>query len=233
MLVIRPSITYAAKYQYHNEQSISTTISGKELNRINITGDRIKEVIGLPQDFIIETEANQGQIFIKPYYDNIETVVFTVITEHGRTQSFRCKVDYTLPSQTIIIDIPHYEVNEPNFGIKHLSHREIVDLIKKVAQSNLPTKLQPWQKSNDLKHLSYRQLLSKNYTKFKIELWQVRNDSQSNINLSEKQFVQLRQANNSAIVKAIALEDLVLRPQQITQLYKVIDHGKKALSTLR
>ena len=82
------SATHAVLTQTLNElRVIEAPISKEDLTRITVKEDRIHSVFGITRDYILETDEEQGQIFIRPA-DHMREKPFslTITTEAGRTQ---------------------------------------------------------------------------------------------------------------------------------------------------
>lgn len=79
------SATHAVLTQTLNElRVIEAPISKEDLTRITVKEDRIHSVFGITGDYILETDEEQGQIFIRP--SNQKPFSLTITTEGGRTQ---------------------------------------------------------------------------------------------------------------------------------------------------
>ena len=82
------SSAHAVLTQTLNElRVIEAPISKEDLTRITVKEDRIHSVFGITGDYILETDEEQGQIFIRPT-DHMREKPFslTITTEAGRTQ---------------------------------------------------------------------------------------------------------------------------------------------------
>src|SRR3990167_965830 len=67
---------------------IEVPISKEDLTRITVQEDRIRNVFGVTGEYVLETDEDQGQIFIRPT-DLEKPFSLTLTTEKGRTQDLR------------------------------------------------------------------------------------------------------------------------------------------------
>lgn len=107
-MVLVCSYTQAAKvYPLNEKEKIKAPISLKELNRIRVEGDRISQVFGGEGLLEIETEDQQGQIYIRPSLRvGQETLSISLVLESGATQDMML-LPQDIPSETILIQSPN------------------------------------------------------------------------------------------------------------------------------
>lgn len=78
---------WAGDYILDPKKRLEVPISGTDMTRIYVEGDRIHQVFGLEGRFALEAEENSGQIFIKPTeLTTQETLKISLVTEEGVTQ---------------------------------------------------------------------------------------------------------------------------------------------------
>lgn len=66
---------------------LEVPISQEGLTRIKVEEDRILHVFGLPGEYVLETDEDQGQVFIRPLnLEGKKPISLTLTTESGRTQ---------------------------------------------------------------------------------------------------------------------------------------------------
>ncbi|CAL7960210.1 conserved exported hypothetical protein [Alphaproteobacteria bacterium] len=181
------SKAYAAqKYKLNSETRVEASISSNEKNRIVIENDRISEVIGLSEDYVIETEDTQGQIFIKAQDNAKNPAIFSVITEKGKTQDFKLNIAPKAEGQVIIVKDENIELQSGKIlGLKHIKHEEAIELIKQVLNSHDELKQDYFTSGS----LGLKPLVVKKSGKYQVEVWSVKNQSNQNLQLNEKLFL--------------------------------------------
>lgn len=71
-------------------KALEMSISEKDLTRITVKDDRIQNVFGVAGEYVLETDEDQGQIFIRPQQSrSLRPISLTLTTEGGRTQDLR------------------------------------------------------------------------------------------------------------------------------------------------
>ncbi len=85
------SAVHAAQIRTLDEmKTLYISISGQDLTRITVKGDRILHVFGNTGDYALETDESQGQVFIRPtQQESKKPFSLTLTTEKGRTQDLR------------------------------------------------------------------------------------------------------------------------------------------------
>lgn len=219
------------KYPLNESKRVEGVISGSEANRIRIEGDRIVEVIGLSEDFALESDERLGQIFVKSGFlksgivksggESSKNAVFTVVTEKGKTQDFKLKVKSKLDGQIIFIESKDQEFLKDGkvIGSKHARHDEIVTLIKMGRGLERELKQKPYM-AGELEIIPHIQRKSGKYT---LEVWELVNKSKKSIILTEKQFASgIRNIPVKQEVAAVMIENRGLESGEGTRIFKVI-----------
>ena len=103
-VILACSYAQAAKvYPLNEKEKIKSPISLKELNRIRVEGDRISQVFGGEGLLEIETEEQQGQIYVRPSLRvGQEPLSLSLVLESGATQDMML-LPQDIPSETILI----------------------------------------------------------------------------------------------------------------------------------
>lgn len=91
---------YAQDYIVPTQGQVIASISDKGVNRIAISSDRITQVIGNEDEYIIESDANLGQVFITPILKAPEDISIRLITEREKIIDVKFKIKKIEP-QTI------------------------------------------------------------------------------------------------------------------------------------
>ena len=69
------------------EKRLKATIAQDSMNRLTVENDRITQVFGDEESYILQAEEHTGQIFLKPTADNGDKPLsLTLMTENGLTQ---------------------------------------------------------------------------------------------------------------------------------------------------
>lgn len=69
------------------DKRLNAPISQDSMNRITVANDRITNVFGDEESYVLQTEEHTGQIFLKPTADNGDKPLsLTLMTENGLTQ---------------------------------------------------------------------------------------------------------------------------------------------------
>lgn len=198
------------KHTVTENKRIEGAISITEPNRIRINGDRIDEVIGLSEDYALESDGKTGQIFVKAAVDAPKDAVFSIVTEKGKTQDFKLKPK-SIEGQIILLENKDELLKDGKvIGVKNARHDEIIALIK-IGMNSKKDLNQKAYKKGDLELNPITQRKSGKYT---LEVWELKNISKSPIALSEKQFADKG-------IAAIMLDALELQTNEVTRLYKV------------
>jgi hypothetical protein len=203
-------------YQFNEKLVVEGVISNTELNRIKIEGERIKQIIGLSKQYQAEGEPQQGQVFIKANSGVEEPAIFSVITETGKTQDFRLTPKKQKGEIILIETVKNVkDGKEIPYGAKHSTHFEMIEVIKKIAyESILDEKLQK-EEEKEIGCLKAKLLKAKRLNGYLVEVWSLKNEGANNIKINERNF------EFAGMVKAIALENLILNPLESTTMYVV------------
>jgi hypothetical protein len=211
--VIEEGVAGTQKYGLEESKRIEGYMSRNEANRVKIEGDRIVEVIGLGEEFGLESDERLGQIFVKLLDVNSnKNAVFTVVTEKGKTQDISLKLKKGEGEFILISQLDSEKASEKLIGSKHIRHNEIVNMIKYVRGAPLKDKGQGYLSKGGLE-IEFEG--DKVVGKYRVEVWKLCNKGKSQKILHEKQFT-------GDGVAAIMLESRTLREGDETKLYKVI-----------
>ena len=83
MVIISLTNLYAQAQDYivSSKGLVRPSISDKGVNRIAIENDRIAQVIGNEDEYIIESDANLGQVFLTPVLKAPQEISLRFLTE--------------------------------------------------------------------------------------------------------------------------------------------------------
>lgn len=203
------------KYPLNELERIEGTVSVKEINRIKVEGDRVKEIIGLHKDWQVESDGKNGQMFIRSLKETKEPATFTVITEKGKTQDIRL-TPKNIKSEIIIIGTTgrgKKATAVSTLGAKHKVHDEIVEIMRNIALEPIASAV---AETTEPSGIETTLLKAKKIGGYAVEIWQVRNGSENSIELSGEGF-----GLESKGIRAVGLEKLALEAGEVTQMYVV------------
>ena len=134
------SSTHAAQIKTMDEmRAIEIPISQQDLTRITVKEDRIQNVFGVTGEYVLETDENQGQIFIRPnQYDGLKPISLTLTTEKERTQDLRL-VPKDQPADALILK-PAEDSPKENLKEKQalISRGEVETLLEACQSGRIP-----------------------------------------------------------------------------------------------
>lgn len=131
---------------FDEDQRIPVKISNTSMNRITIEGDRIREVIGVPEQVAVEKDSQNGHMFLKVPEGSHDKLDITVITESEQAQDLTLQ-PVERDSTTLVLQMPGAEHNSgPSSSKNHVhktSHRsstfqEAENMAPSVMLSNTP-----------------------------------------------------------------------------------------------
>lgn len=200
-------------------KAIQAEISQKGLTRIRVQEDRIRNVFGLTGEYVLETDEEQGQIFIRPMgVGSSAPISLTLTTKKGHTQDLLLTPTDKTPEALILrADAssaqPKALESLPNRG-------EIEDLLMACQGMRIPVgyKLMPLDlKGLDLKGLGKTYRLTREIRNDHLRglTYEVRNETPDPLTLSEEEFAQDQQTI------AVLITKRTLNPGERTNVYVV------------
>ena len=207
-----PGAHCAQLFPLNGQQAIQATISRQGLTRITVKEDRIRNVFGVTGEYVLETDEDQGQVFIRPMgMGSVNPISLILTTEKGLTQDLLLTPTDKTP-EALILWIE--ESSEKQQAASPLPSRgEIEDLIIAAQENRIPVgyKLMPLdlKTTNDPHHI-VREIRNDHLRGLTFE---VINTGQAPIHLSEEDFAQ-----GSATI-AVLLTSRTLNPGERTYVY--------------
>jgi len=127
---------------------IEVPISKEDLTRITVQEDRIRNVFGVTGEYVLETDEDQGQVFIRlPNSSEIslKPISLTLTTEKGRTQDLRL-IPKDQAAEALILK-PLEENQKGTLKEKSVSRDEVENLLEACERGRIPLgyKLAPIQ----------------------------------------------------------------------------------------
>jgi type-F conjugative transfer system secretin TraK len=205
--------------QMDDGEEATADISKQDINRIKLSGDRIRSTKFNSGELEISQDDNLGEIYIRPTkFAEAKPLNLFIITE----QNFTYKLllyPKAIPSEQIIIKNDSVVANpdvEVSKIAKNSYQQQIIALIKAMRAK---TKLESYQISNSKKYIDLGDLELKRISTYKGqnfigESFILKNDSNQILNLEEKLFFK-----NG--VRAIKIENEMLLPDQATEIFIV------------
>ncbi len=204
--ILACSYAQASKvYPLNEKEKIKASISLKELNRIRVEGDRISQVFGGEGLLEIETEEQQGQIYVRPSLRvGQEPLSLSLVLESGATQDMML-LPQDIPSETILIQAPNGS-NETKKNLKKTTQKlidKILQFIKEIGKREhlniyehkevpMSFSLKPDIQVTKYAHYQSEELIA--------EEWLIENKSQKEMSLTEKDLTKTKD------IKAFSLE---------------------------
>lgn len=131
MLMIKN--VYAEEYIVQNNQ-IKTDIAYQKINRISVKDDRISEVIGNENEYLIDSDNNLGQVFITPKIKG--SFHLNIITELGRVIDADFYVK-EIASKQVTLSFANMGEASIKYGFVADQASEIVELMRRITSNAL------------------------------------------------------------------------------------------------
>ena len=231
---------YAQDYIIPTQGSVNASISDKGVNRIAIANDRITQVIGNEDEYIIESDANLGQIFLTPMLKDPQSISIRLVTEREKIIDMKFKIKKIDP-QTInlkykdnTISTAPNQGSNPNFINTSFSNnqmsgntetQQVIDNLKLVYSSKLHgEKLKTigcLKQNKNLRNLKLVEATQYSLNRQVIVKAVISNPKKEEILLKEIDF-----SNCMGIVKAVSLGANRLAQGTHTTIYVVGQDGK-------
>ena len=240
--LLTSALASAQEYVISPQGQVKANISDKAINRISVENDRIAQVIGNEEEYIIESDVNLGQVFLTPALKSIKEISLRLITEREKTIDVKFIVKELEP-QTISLkykkelDAPVYDMNSSNssrlvttsIDHKHESNKQsqkIIDAIKLVSSNKLKSiDLPSLSCLNQNKNLKGIKLIKASQYSFAKQMlvikMEVINKNKSSIYLKEQDFGDCIRFTN-----AVAITQNQLEPRANGIIYLVGKDGK-------
>ena len=204
---------------------LEVSIAQDALTRIKIQDDRILHVFGNAGDYALETDDEQGQIFIRPTpqasFEGVESksINLTLTTEAGYTQDLRLTPKNQTP-ETLILQLNRdldQEV-EKRFSSAPLFREEIEELILACRENRIPLGYKEVPLS--LETLQGPSLLTREIQSQKLRglTYRVHNNTKESIVLSEPKLA--KELTLNAVV-ALSIVNKTLTPGEETNVYVI------------
>lgn len=219
-ILIGSSAFSAQTFIMTEQERLKATISAKELNRLQVVGDRIASVFGAPNVFSLEHEDVKGQVFLKVHEGAPAHFDVSVVTESGLTQDLLLKVNKE-EGQTLLLKPQTASQDLSGWGDGVASGSVSVDLIRLMASHTPNSGYLKQQVSRPLPlWRDLRLTLTQVWKGSELEgrVYKITNTGDRALKLQESQFCL------SPKVKALALKQHSLNPGETTTLWEVVSY---------
>lgn len=195
-------------------QTIQAFISQKELTRIFVQSDRIKDIKSAANDFVLEKDEENGQIFIMPHPGKQEPITLFVTTELGKTIALSLKPTLSTAETLELVYAP--PKNEKNIVKVETYEASIFQLVKAMSKRDaIPGyAVENMADNQEVNNGLEKKELMMYQGKFKGKVIAIKNQTDTLITLNEE---ELKEPN----MKAIALAKIDLMPGEVTEVYLV------------
>jgi type-F conjugative transfer system secretin TraK len=210
------------------DKRLKAAIAQDSMNRIAVANDRITQVFGDEECYVVQSEEHTGQLFLKPTAENGDKPLsITLITESGLTQDLMLTPTQQGATTLILKTVPTasrrpLERREENSSFKHdisWKGQEAISLQEQWVQAmKLMVMGQALAGEGEggsrLKPPGFEVIWKQTYTfnAFKGYLYEVQNTTDTPIELQEKTFYQAGDL-------ALSFAKRVLEAQEKTSLY--------------
>ena len=201
ILLLAGTTAHAAIIRTLDEMKvIEVPISQQGLTRLKVQDDRILHVFGNAGEYVLETDENQGQIFVRPTPLEgapLKPISLTLTTEGGYTQDLRLVPKDKAPEALILKtdtilqqEIEKVSLNEERRAFTPLFREEVEGLILALQEGRIPlgykempisltTLNEPYQRIRELQGQTLR-----GFT------YHVQNETQDHLVLSEPELAK-------------------------------------------
>jgi len=210
------SLLYAEPYWVEPDTRVDAIISINQLNRIKVVDDRITQVFGDENAFSVESDTENGQIFIKPKDE--KPLFLTIVTENGDSIDLLLN-PVEMEPQTLVLKTTLASEQRLPPKTEPLTKR-ILRLISAMNEGNAIEGFEHVKttKAECLGSLTLELQSIYQGDGMSGEIWVVKNGSYKTQHLKEQTFAK------EPDIFAIALKTDILAPKASTTLFKVRKH---------
>lgn len=214
---------------------IEVPISREGLTRIKVQEDRILHVFGNAGEYVLETDEDQGQIFIRPIPSeefSSKSISLTITTEAGYTQDLRLSPKNQAPEALILkADITiQQEIEKEKRASAPLFQEEVEGLILALRTGGIPlgykempiglTTLQgPYQRVRELQGQTLRGFTY--HVQNKTQEMLVLSESEIEKNILTHQKLAEGRSSKTKVIVAILVSKKTLNPGEGAEIYVV------------
>ncbi|MBY0500433.1 MAG: type-F conjugative transfer system secretin TraK [Alphaproteobacteria bacterium] len=204
---------------------IEVPISQQGLTRIKVQDDRILHVFGNAGEYALETDENQGQIFIRPTPlegTSSKPISFTLTTELGHTQDLRLLPKDRAPEALVLkMDTTlQQEIEQERRASAPLFREEVESLIFALQEERIPLGYKEMPISLTTLNESYQRIRELQGQTLRGFTYHIQNKTQTPQVLSESDLAKALPFNPNKII-ALLLSKKTLTPGEGTEIYVV------------
>jgi type-F conjugative transfer system secretin TraK len=195
-------------------QAIQALIAQKELTRIFVQSDRIKDIKSAASDFTLEKDEENGQIFIMPHPGKQEPISLFVTTELGKTIALSLKP--TLSSAETLELVYALPKDEKHIEKAQSYEESIFQLVKAMSKRGTIAgyAIENVTDNQEIVNGLEKKELMIYQGRFKGKVIAIKNQTDTLITLNDEEF---KEPN----IKAIAFVKMDLMPGSSTEAYLV------------
>lgn len=217
---------HAAISKYLDEMKvIEAPIAQEGLTRIKVQNDRILHVFGNAGEYVLETDENQGQIFIRPISSKEETnpkpISLTLTTEAGHTQDLRLFLKNRVPEAIILkADSTIKQEIKDSLTSAPLFREEIEGLILALQEGRIPLAYKEMPLNLTTLNEPYQRIRELQGEKLRGLTYRIQNNTQKLQVLSEPEVAKALPFKDNRII-AILISKKTLYPKEGADVYVV------------
>lgn len=231
LFIAETSAQSAILHSLNDFNGIEVGVSRQGLTRITVKDDRILNVFGITGEYVLETDEDQGQVFIRPLGPGtLNPISLTLTTEKGCTQDLRLIPKDKAP-EALILQADSTE-KETKLAQTLPSREEVEELLYACQAGRIPvgyilkpldlkTLQQPYRLMRDIRNDPLREVPLNGFPLKGFPLrgltYEVKNTSNLPWILSESSFAE--KLNEDVI--AILMPQKLLKPGESTHVYIV------------
>ncbi len=209
---------------------IEVPISQEGLTRIKVQEDRILHVFGNAGEYVLETDENQGQIFIRPQSSEEETtakpISLTITTEAGHTQDLRL-IPKHQAADAIILKSDNAlkrEIEKEKLASAPLFREEIEGLMQALQEERIPLGYKEMPINLTTLNEPYQRVREIQGEKLRGLTYHIQNKTQERLVLSESELLKEGLARRSlgGGVVAILISKKTLNPTEGTDIHVIL-----------
>ena len=204
---------------------IEVPISQQGLTRLKVQDDRILHVFGNAGEYVLETDENQGQIFVRPTPlegTPSKPISLTLTTESGHTQDLRLVPKDQAPEALILkTDTTiQQEIEQEKRASAPLFREEVEGLILALQEGRIPLGYKEMPISLTTLNKPYQRIRELQGQTLRGFTYHVQNETQDHLVLSEPDLAKTLSFKPNTIV-AILISKKTLIPGEGAEIYVV------------
>lgn len=206
---------------------IQVPISQEGLTRIKVQEDRILHVFGNASEYVLETDENQGQVFIRPNPSeeetNVKPISITLTTEAGHTQDLRL-IPKHQASEAIILksdSVIKQEIEKEKLSFAPIFREEVEGLMQALQEGRIPLGYKEMPINLTTLNEPYKRVKEIQGEKLRGRTYHIQNKTQKTHALSESEIIKALPFKRHTIV-AILIPKKTLNPKEGADIHVVL-----------